>query len=97
MGTFHHNTDELHGYTVVIRTHGAATYIGRWDHEKAGKILLLGATAHNDGDDGKSTDEFLKQAALWGFQPASPQLIVAREEVADVKKLGDLATELRGW
>ena len=97
MAVFHPNHDELHGFTVCIRAKGGKTYIGRWDHQHEGKILIKGASAHIAGDGGMDQDGFIKQAALWGFSPEAESLIVEAGEVESIRKLGEVATELRGW
>jgi hypothetical protein len=97
MAVFHPNHDELHGFTVCVETNGAATYIGRWDHQESGKILLNGASIHMDGDAGLSSAEFIKKCALWGVEVQVPSVIVEAATVKRVRKLGEVANELRGW
>jgi hypothetical protein len=97
MATFHPNHDELHGFTVCLTTNGPETYIGRWDHQESGKILLVGASAHSDGEGGMTSAEFIKKSALWGVDINRPQVIVDAASVATIRKLGDVASELRGW
>lgn len=97
MTVFHPNHDELHGFTVCIETNGPMTYIGRWDHQHEGKILLLGAAIHRDGDNGQSTADFIKQSAVWGVRQDRPQVIVDASEMKSVRKLGEIASEVRGW
>lgn len=97
MAVFHPNHDELHGFTVCVETNGSETYIGRWDHQHQGKILLLGADLHRDGERGLSTADFIKKCALWGVEVNHDHLVVDAATVKSVRKLGEIATEVRGW
>ena len=97
MAIFHPNHDELHGYTVVIRASDGITCIGRWDHEESGFILLNDAALHKDGDGGQSSDDFIKQSALWGVKVNTPRATLERAKVLGIEKLGDVANRIRGW
>ena len=98
MGTFHPDHDELHGYTVVITTSTPTTYIGRWYNESEdGRILLNDASIHNDGENETSSEDFIKKSATWGVSVTQPQAIVERAVVKEIRKLGDVAKEVRGW
>lgn len=97
MAVFHPNHDELHGFTVCLETHGDMTYVGRWDHQHEGRILLLGVAQHRDGDGGVPRAEFIRQSALWGVRQDLPQVIINASDMKSVRKLGEIATELRGW
>ncbi|NUQ34507.1 MAG: hypothetical protein HUU29_06165 [Planctomycetaceae bacterium] len=97
MAVFHPNHDELHGFTVVITTKSGVTYIGRWDHEEGGHILLNDASVHQDGGGGISQADFIKQTALWGVRVTQKQAVVERSDVVDVQRLGDVAKTVRGW
>jgi len=90
MGTFHDDKGELHGITVVVRTNGPAVYVGRCDTQDEQGIVLLDADRHEDGEDGKSTVEYLDFAARYGVFKKHDVLRVPAAEVAGVQRLGDL-------
>ena len=90
MGTFHHDKHELHGITVVVDTHGAEVYVGRCDDMDAGRVILLDADVHRDGDDGKSKDDWVAQASLYGVFPKHRRLVVDRAQVSSVRRLGEV-------
>ena len=93
---FHPEHDELHGFTVVLEA-GAKTYVGRWDQELSGEILIVGATCHTDGDNGMAPSEFLEKTAKFGLTPTEDRILVPKSEVTRIRKLGDITKELRGF
>jgi len=90
LGTFHSDKGELHGITVVVETNGPRVYVGRCDEETGAGILLLDADHHDDGADGKSTDEYLGFAARYGIFKKHDRVLVPRAEIRKVTRLGDL-------
>lgn len=90
MGTFHSDKGELHGITVVVRTTGERVYVGRCDTQTPEGIVLLDADHHDDGEDGKSNDEYLKFAAKYGVFKKHDHIVVPTAEIADVRRLGEL-------
>lgn len=90
MGTFHQNKGELHGITVVVETHGPQVFVGRCDTVTPEGVILLDADQHSDGEDGKSNDEYLQQAARFGVWKKFDRLMVPTAEVAAVRRLGEL-------
>jgi len=91
MGTFHRDKGELHGITVVVETTGPRVYVGRCDEENGMGVVLLDADHHDDGDAGKSTEEYLRFAARYGIFKKHDRIVVPREQVRKVTRLGDLA------
>jgi hypothetical protein len=91
MGTFHSDKGELHGITVVVQTTGPRVYVGRYDEETAAGIVLLDVDRHDDGEDGRSTAEYLDRAARFGVFKKHDRLVVPGGEVFSVRRLGDLA------
>ncbi|MCB9893654.1 MAG: hypothetical protein H6839_04320 [Planctomycetes bacterium] len=91
MGTFHSDKGALHGITVVVRTTGSAVYIGRCDTQTPHAIFLNDADKHEEGQDGKTNDEYVQTAAQWGHWPRIPQVSVPASEIASVEKLAELA------
>lgn len=97
MGHFHPDADELHGYTVCVTTTANETVIGRWQQEQAGKILMQQVAVHTGPIGDEAQRAFVKQCALWGVQPMELVRLIERASVSEVRLLGDIAKELRGW
>ena len=91
MGTFHHDKGELHGITVVVDTNGPKIYIGRCDVLTENHILMNDVDEHEDGNDGKSKEDYLKFAAKFGTWKKHDRLLVKKEEIASIKPLGEFA------
>ena len=91
MGTFHQGKHELHGITVVVETDGPELYVGRCDDVDEGRVILLDADVHREGDGGASRAEYLARAARFGVWAKHRRLVVPRERVASVRPLGELA------
>lgn len=93
MGTFHHDTHELHGITVVVETTGAEMYIGRCDDIDARGVILRDADVHREGDPSKATPtraEFLDHARRFGAWPNLKRILVPAESVREIRRLGEL-------
>lgn len=90
MGTFHHDKHELHGITVVVDTDGPEVYIGRCDDMDDERVILLDVDVHQDGEGGRSKEEYVKRAALYGVFKKHNHLLVERARVTSVRRLGDL-------
>lgn len=91
MGTFHSDKGPLHGKTVVVKTKSHAVFIGRCDTQTPAGIYLLDADRHEDGHDGKSNDEYIKNAAQWGHWPKIPQITVPNEDIESVVQLSEIS------
>lgn len=90
MGTFHHDKGELHGITVVVDTNSPKIYIGRCDVLTDKHILMNDVDEHEDGQDGKSKEDYLKAAAKFGIWKKHDRLIVPKEDIASIKPLGEI-------
>ncbi len=90
MGTFHHDTHELHGITVVVDTDGPEVFVGRCDDMDEEEVILLDVDVHRDGDDGRSKEEYVRRAAQFGVWKKHDQLVVDRGRVTSVRRLGDV-------
>ena len=91
MGTFHHDKGELHGITVVVDTDGPEVFVGRC-HEVTGEgVVLLDADLHRAEPGGPSKDEWVRRAAEYGVWARHRQLVVPRERVASIRRLGEVA------
>jgi hypothetical protein len=93
VGTFHHDRHELHGITVVVDTHGPVVFVGRCDDIDADNVILLDAGEHRDGDGGRSKQDYLHQAAMFGVWKKHDRVVIPRSDVATLVRLGDLPTE----
>ena len=92
MGTFHDKGD-LHGITVVVDTHGPTIYIGRcWEMDER-QVVLVDVDEHEAGKDGRSKEEFVKQAARVGVWKKHDRLVIPHDEVASVTRLGAIASD----
>ena len=94
MGTFHHDTHELHGITCVVATRGPRTWIGRVDTVDERGVLLRDADLHDADVPGAAPrEEFLRKAARFGHWPRHPGVIVPVDEVLDVTRLSEIPLE----
>jgi len=85
----HHDRSPLHGITVVVET-GPRVYVGRCHDEDAERVLLLDATAFDDGQDGKSKADWIRHVAKFGFFKTLAQVTVPRGDVLAVTPLGQV-------
>lgn len=90
MGTFHQGKHELHGITCVVDTDGPEIYVGRVDDLDDRKVILQDVDVHREGEDGKSKEEYLQQAARFGVFKKHDRLVVPSGRVASIQRLGDL-------
>lgn len=91
MGTFHQDKGELHGITVVVETDGPELYVGRCDEVTDRGVVLLDADVHREGGDGPSREEYLDRAARFGVWSRIEHLVVPRDRVVSIRRLGELA------
>ena len=90
MGTFHDDKHELHGITVVVDTVGPEIFIGRCDDVDPRGVLLLDVDVHRDGDEGRSKSDYVERAAQFGVWKKFDRILVPADQVASVRRLGDL-------
>lgn len=92
MGTFHSDKGDLHGITVVVDTVGPKVYIGRcWEMDER-QIVLVDVDEHNDGEDGRSKDDFIRQAAKVGVWKKHERIALLRSQVGTITPLGAVST-----
>ena len=91
MGTFHHDTHELHGITVVVDTDGAEIFVGRCHDMDDRRVILHDVDVHRDGDDGRSKEDYVKRAAQFGVWKKHDHLAIDRRRVTSVRRLGEIA------
>ncbi len=92
MGTFHSHKGELHGITVVVDTTGPRIFVGRCWEMNDEQVVLLDVDEHEDGQDGRSKEEFVRQAAKVGVWKKHDQVALPMSSVVSVSKLGDVST-----
>jgi hypothetical protein len=100
VGTFHQGKGELHGITVVVDTDGPEVFVGRCHEVTADGVVLLDVDVHSaeaGGDAGfdqkASKDAWVARAARFGVWGRHRHLVVPRERVASIRRLGDVAAE----
>jgi hypothetical protein len=93
MGTFHQDKGELHGITVVVDTSGPTVYVGRCDTMDGRGIVLLDVDVHEDGAEGRSKEEFVRQAARFGHWKKHDQITIEAANIASVRRLGEVPVE----
>ncbi len=92
MGTFHHDAHELHGITCVVETTGPRTFIGRVDTIDARGVVMHDADLHEEAPGASTKDAWIVKAARVGHWPRHPTVVVPVDEVASVRRLGDVPT-----
>ena len=90
MGTFHDDKGELHGITVVVVTKGPRVWVGRCDEQTPEGIILMDADHHDDGENGKSSEQYLEFASKYGVFKKHDRVVVPNDDVVSVSRLGKL-------
>lgn len=90
MGTFHQGKHELHGITCVVDTAGPEVYVGRIDDLDDQKVILQDVDVHREGEGGRTKQEYLERAARLGVFKKHDRLVLPRNRVASIRRLGDL-------
>jgi len=97
VGTFHNDKGELHGITVVVDTDGPEVFVGRCHEVTPQGVVLLDVDVHSaeaGGDEQRaSKDAWVRRAAQFGVWGKHRHLVVPRERVASIRRLGDVAAE----
>jgi iron-sulfur cluster assembly protein len=94
MGTFHSDKSALHGITVVVDTTGPKVYVGRCDDEDDEHVILLDADVHEDGQSGRSKQQYVERAAKFGVWKKINRIELPRSEVKSISRLGETAKAL---
>jgi iron-sulfur cluster assembly accessory protein len=95
MGTFHTDKSALHGITVVVDTKGPKVYVGRCDDEDEAKVILVDADVHEDGQNGKSKQQYVERSAKFGVWKKLDHVVIPRSEVTSITKLGEVFDKQR--
>lgn len=90
MGTFHHDTHELHGITVVVDTAGPEIFVGRCDDMDEERVILLDVDVHREEEGGASKAEYVENAARFGVWKKHQRLVIPRGRVTSVRRLGEV-------
>jgi hypothetical protein len=91
MGTFHQGKSELHGITVVVDTDGPEIFVGRCDDMDERGVILHDVDVHRDGEGGRSKEDYVRRAAQLGVWKKHDALLIPRERVVSVRRLGDIS------
>jgi hypothetical protein len=86
---FHPGHAELHGITVVVETHGARTYVGRYDREDEYGVHLLDVGVH-EAPAAIPKEEYLRRSAKFGVRSEHKHVVVPALDVARITRLGEL-------
>jgi hypothetical protein len=87
---FHPGHAELHGITVVLETHGARTYVGRYDSEDASGVHLLDVGVHDPSLATVSKEDYIMKSARFGVRSEHKHLVVPGNDVARITRLEEL-------
>jgi hypothetical protein len=87
---FHPGHAELHGITVVVETHGARTYVGRYDSQDERGVHLLDVGVHVESADLSKAD-YLRKTAKFGVRSEIKHLLLPNNEVANIVRLSDIS------
>lgn len=86
---FHPGHHELHGISVVLETHGAETYVGRFDSQDEQGVHLLDVGVHSAGAE-LSKEEYIRRSLKFGIRAERKHLLVPAANVARISRLGEL-------
>lgn len=86
---FHPGHQELHGITVVLETHGAKTYVGRFDSQDERGVHMHDVGVFDATAAGATKAEFLRRCDKFGIRPEHKDLLVPSSEVARIERLVD--------
>ena len=78
---------------MVVDTDGPEVFVGRCDEVTPGGVVLLDVDVHSAEPGGPSKDEWVRRAARFGVWPRHRHLVVPRERVASIRRLGEVAAE----
>ena len=79
-----------HGITVVVDTDGPEIFVGRCDDVDDRRVILLDAASHLEVEGGKSKEEYVERAAIYGIWAEHKHLVLDRSGVTSIRRLGEL-------
>lgn len=86
---FHPGHQELHGITVVLETHTARMYVGRFDSQDEHGVHLHDVGVYETAAAGPTREEFLRRCDKFGIRPQHRDLLVPAGDVASIRRLVD--------
>jgi hypothetical protein len=86
---FHPGHAELHGITVVVETHGARIYVGRYDSQDESGVHMLDVGVHEPSAT-LSKEEYIRKSAKFGVRTDHKHVIVPADQVARITRLGEI-------
>jgi hypothetical protein len=86
---FHPGHQALHGVTVVLETHGAKTYVGRFDSQDDRGVHMHDVGVYDAASAANSKQEFLQRCDRFGIPTHYRDLLVPATDVARIQKLVD--------
>ena len=89
MGTFHHDKGPLHGITVAVDTTGEQVFIGKCDVMDEEKVVLENLDVRTAGEEGRSKEEHIRQAAKMGFWKKEDRRVIPADQVVSVRPLSE--------
>ena len=87
---FHPGHAEFHGITVVLETHGARTYVGRYDSEDASGVHMLDVGVYDSSLATLSKEDYIRKSARFGVRSEHKHLVVPGNDVARITRLEEL-------
>ncbi|HEX3275857.1 MAG TPA: hypothetical protein VHR43_13430 [Gemmatimonadales bacterium] len=87
---FHPGHQAFHGVTVVLETRGPRTYVGRFDVQDERGVHLHDVGVYDATAAGMSKAEFLRRCDRFGIRPEHRDLLVAADEVTEIRRLVDV-------
>ena len=86
---FHPGHDEWHGQTVVVYTHGARTFIGRWDSKDDKQVHMLDVAVHDQGASTETRQDWVARMAKYGVPVEHKATAFPADAVDRVVRLRD--------
>ena len=76
---------------MVLDTPGPEIYIGRYFERREEGVVLLDVDFHHDGDEGRSKQDFVSNAARFGQWKKLQSKTVPPEQITLITRLADHA------
>ena len=74
----------------MLDTAGSEIYVGRFFEQRDDGVVLLDVDFHKEGDDGRTKDEFVQNAARHGQWKKLQSKTVPLDQVASITRLADV-------
>jgi hypothetical protein len=82
----------LHGLTVVVETPEDLLYLGRYDFEDEGRIVLRDAEVRPIRE-GEDRERILARSAKFGVFKTHDRIEIPRAEIAGIRRLAEITPE----